>query len=153
MARAGRVMLVLFALAACVSAIVASYALRVHRRNLDSGALYDVVYRHLLACRSLDFTGAYRYAARQVHETYSPAEFERLVRLDAAQIDPGLRVEFGTVIRRRHSALVEVFLVGADGRVWPRLYHLVPEPRGWRVERVERNPGWADGAGMVSSRA
>jgi hypothetical protein len=100
--------------------------------------LYSVVNNQLCAFRADDFSRAYQHAAANVHQKFSLAQFEALIRHDYAAMTHGDRVEFGMVRVDGATALVQVFFCSGDGTIRSFLYSLVAEDHTWKIDGVEQ---------------
>lgn len=100
--------------------------------------LYSVVNNQLCAFRADDFPRAYRQAAANVHQKFSLAQFESLIRHDYAAMTQADRVEFGMVQVDGATAVVQVFICSEDGTIRIFLYSLIAEDHTWKIEGVEQ---------------
>ena len=99
--------------------------------------LYSVVNNQLCAFRADDFLRAYDHAASNVHQRFSLAQFENLIRHDYATMTHADRVEFGMVEVRGSTARVQVLFCSEDGTIRSFLYSLVAEDHTWKIDGVE----------------
>ncbi len=152
MTRRGKLSLAFLCCSVCFSSWIVSAFLRAAIFQPEPRTLYEVIGRHLAACRSQNFQSAYEQASSRVQRNVTLIEFERGLRSDPTQSNHRLRVEFGSIRWLKRSALVEVYFVAPDGGVVPRMYMLVPEGGKWRIAVVERFRKWIDGARIRGTR-
>ena len=79
--------------------------------------LYSIVNNQLAAFRADDFPRAYQHAAANVHQKFSLAQFETLIRNDYATMTHAERVEFGMVRVEGATAVVQVLFCSPDGTI------------------------------------
>ena len=96
--------------------------------------LYSIVNNQLAAFRADDFPRAYQHAAANVHQKFSLAQFETLIRNDYATMTHAERVEFGMVRVEDETAVVPVLFCSADGTIRSFLYSLVAEDHTWKID-------------------
>ncbi len=149
MNRLAKVALLLFFLALCGAALLATHMARPRTPAPAARELYSVVNQQLSALRSDDFDSAYRHAAAGVQQKFSRAQFELMVRRDFSELTEAEHVEFGEVRAAGATAIVQVFLTAPDRSVRGFLYSFSAEPDGWKIygvqplgtQRVRRLPG------------
>ena len=117
--------------------------------------LYKVVERHLAACRSADFPGAYHTAASGVQEKLSLVQFEKKIRQDYQPVAGADHVEFGAIHCPRGNAkkmLVDVYFISQAGEAVGWTYMVVFEDGDWKVDHGEPIPGWPTGQRLSGLR-
>lgn len=140
MSRVAKASLLLFFFSLCAAAFVVAHRLEQRTPAPAPGVLFAVVNDQLAAFRAADFPAAYRHAASGVHQKFTPAQFERMVRRDYAGILKAQRVEFGSVKVEGGSAFVQVFFFGGNGFVRSFQYSLTAEGSSWKIESVQEIP-------------
>ncbi len=105
--------------------------------------LFAIVNQQLTAFRTADFQAAYQQAATGVQQRFTVVQFEKMVRQRYPDVVRGSRVEFGQVKVRGSNAIVQVFIVHANGATRSFLYSLTHEENAWRIDDVEElRRGW-----------
>ncbi len=143
--------LIVFFLALCAVATVATRPLRRAAPAPDARVLYAVVNSQLAAFRAHDFGHAYLLAASGVQEKFSVDEFKGMIFREFAEMTTEEGVEFGRAEMRGTNAVVEVFIEHRSGAVLGYSYLLAAEENGWRIEGVEplaRHPQRQGTAGL-----
>lgn len=135
--------------------LLLDWTLRPRPENATPPELYQVVQRHLAACRSADFPLAYHAAAIEVQEKFSLVQFERKLRRDYQPVAGAHHVEYGGV-HRPHSdarkALVDVYFISQSGEAVGWTYVLVFEEGDWKVDHGDPIPGWPSGQRLSGLR-
>lgn len=137
----------------CVFSLVGTlllldHTLRPQPERTTPRELYQVVQRHLAACRSADFPQAYHTAATEIQERFSLVQFERKIRRDYQPVASAHHVEFGAVHHARDNprrTLVDVYFISQVGEAVGWTYVLVFEDGDWKVDHGEPIPGWPTG--------
>ena len=117
--------------------------------------LYQVVQRHLAACRSADFPRAYHSAANEVQERFSLVQFEKKLRREYQPVAGADHIEFGAVHRKRDDirrTLVDVYFIAQTGEAVGWTYVLVFEDGDWKVDHGDPIPGWPTGQRLSGIR-
>ena len=130
-------------------------ALRPRAEQATPQELYQVVQRHLAACRSADFPRAYHAAAIEVQESLSLVQFEKKIRREYQPVGGAEHVEYGVVHPTRGNArrnLVDVYFISTEGEAVGWTYTLVFEDGDWKVEHGEPIPGWPTGQRLSGLR-
>ena len=135
--------------------LLLDWTLRPRPENTLPPELYQVVQRHLAACRSADFPLAYHAAASEVQEKFSLVQFERKLRRDYQPVAGAHHVEYGGV-RRPHEdprkALVDIYFISASGEAVGWTYVLVFEEGDWKVDHGDPIPNWPTGQRLSGLR-
>ena len=146
---------------ACVFSFVGtlcllSQVLRPRPELVTPPELYQVVQRHLAACRSADFPRAYHAATNEVQERFSLVQFEKKLRRDYQPVAGADHVEFGAVHRKRDESrrvMVDVYFISQSGEAVGWTYVLVFEDGDWKVDHGDPIPGWPSGQRLSGVRA
>ena len=129
--------------------------LRPQPESVTPHELYQVVQRHLAACRSADFPRAYHAAATEVQERFSLVQFEKKIRREYQPVVSADHVEYGAVHHARANAkktLVDVYFISSTGEAVGWTYTLVFEDGDWKVDHGEPIPGWPAGQRLSGLR-
>ncbi len=137
MSRRLKIGLLLFFVALCGAALLATWQMRDRGNPPQSQELFSVVNRQLSEFRAANFVSAYRHSATVVRQKFSPGQFEEMVRRDYASMTQAGNVEFGEVHVVGKTALVQVFLIAPDGAVRGFLYSFTAEADGWKIDGVQ----------------
>jgi hypothetical protein len=137
MNRLVKISLLVFFIALCGAAIVATHLARERTPTPAAQELYSIVNRQLSALRSNDFDSAYRRAASGVQQKFSRTQFELMIRRDFWSMTEAQRVEFGTVQVAGPAAQLEVFLATPDGAMRGFLYSFTAEGDSWKIDGVQ----------------
>ena len=95
-----------------------------------------LVLRQIEALRARDYGGAYALASRELRRTFSPGEFEWMVRRAHPEVASS---SSAAVVRTRESGgyvYVTVHVQGRNGRRVEALYEVVRERDGWKVNAL-----------------
>lgn len=130
----GKITLVCIFFAICTVASWGRYWDRSTGERLKPADLFEVVRGQLEACRSGDYSSAYRQTAATLREKCTPERFADQARNENARLAQAVRVEFGPWQCLGRRAVVEVFFIGREGSVTPCLYSLVAEGEAWKIE-------------------
>lgn len=144
-----------FALSLVGTLALLHYALYPHPERVTPPELYQVVQRHLAACRSADFPRAYHAAASEVQERFSLVQFEKKIRREYQPVAGADHVEFGAVHRPRgdvKKTLVDVYFISQTGEAVGWTYMLVFEDGDWKVDHGDPIPGWPTGQRLSGLR-
>ena len=155
MKRLHQVTWVLCVLSLVGTLLLLDYTMHPRPERVTPPELYQVVQRHLAACRSADFPRAYHTATSEVQERFSLVQFEKKLRRDYQPVAAADHVEFGAVHRVRDNVkntLVDVYFVSHSGEVVGWTYMLVFEDGDWKVDHGEPIPGWPSGQRLSGSR-
>ena len=129
--------------------------LRPQPEQVTPKELYQVVQRHLAACRSADFPRAYHTAATEVQERLSLVQFETKLRREYQPVVGADHVEYGAIHHPRGNArqtLVDVYFISTTGEAIGWTYTLVFEDGDWKVHHGELIPGWPTGQRLSGLR-
>ncbi len=146
---------VMCALSFAGTLLMLDWTLRPRPESATPPELYQVVQRHLAACRSADFPLAYHAAAIEVQEKFSLIQFEKKLRRDYQPVASAHHVEYGAVHRPRDDAkkaLVDVYFIAQSGEAVGWTYVLVFEEGDWKVDHGDPIPGWPTGQRLSGLR-
>ncbi len=135
--------------------LLLDYTVRPRPEQATPTELYQVVQRHLAACRSADFPRAYHTAANEVQEHFSLVQFEKKLRRDYQPVAGADHVEFGAIHRPRgdgKKTLVDVYFISQSGEAVGWTYILVFEDGDWKVDHGDPIPGWPGGQRLSGLR-
>ena len=96
----------------------------------------EPVLRQIAALRAHDFTGAYALASKELRRTFSPSEFEWMVK----RAHPEVANSAYAFVVRTHEAsgytYVTVKVHGRNGQNVEALYEMVREGGGWKINAL-----------------
>lgn len=144
----GRITWTLFVLSMIGTLALYGYTMRPHPEDASPNELYQVVQRHLSACKAADFPLAYHDATAGLQERFSLVQFESKMRQDYQPVAAADHVEFGAVHRPRgdaRKALVDVYFISRRGEATGWTYSLIFEDGDWKIDSAEPIPGWPSG--------
>lgn len=128
--------LLVFFVALCLGAAIATRLTQQQSPAPAEHDLYSVVNRQLADFRAADFRSAYQYAASGMQQKFSRTQFEIMIRRDFVSMTRAARVEFGAVRITDSTASAQVFLTNPDGLTRVYLYTLAAENGGWKITGV-----------------